>query len=53
MNIKEQRTKKGFTQMQMAVKMGVSITAYINWEKGGTNPTPENLKKLIAILGDE
>jgi transcriptional regulator with XRE-family HTH domain len=53
MNLKELRTKKGLTQMQVAVAVGVTITAYINWEKGGCNPSPENLQKLKEVLGVE
>jgi transcriptional regulator with XRE-family HTH domain len=50
MSIKELRLKKGLTQMQVAVQVGVTITAYINWEKGGCSPSPENFKKLKEVL---
>lgn len=51
MNIKELRLKKGLTQFQVAVMVGVSITTYIGWERGGWNPSPKNMKKLKDILG--
>lgn len=50
-NIKELRLKKGLTQFQVAVMVGVSITTYIGWERGGWNPSPKNMKKLKDILG--
>jgi transcriptional regulator with XRE-family HTH domain len=53
MNLKELRLKKKMTQMQVAVAVGVTLTAYINWEKGGCSPSPENLEKLKAVLGVE
>ncbi|EGD47088.1 helix-turn-helix domain protein [Ruminiclostridium papyrosolvens DSM 2782] len=53
MNLKELRNKKGLTQIEVAVKVGVSVSAYILWEKGGCSPSPENLEKLKAVLGVE
>ncbi len=50
--IKEARLKKGYSQMQMAEMVGVSVLTYIMWEKGVTkNPNPANKKKLEKVLG--
>ena len=38
------------TQIEVAKAVGVSLFAYQLWEKGGNNPTPENLKKLKKVL---
>jgi len=50
MDLKEERKKLGLSQVGMAVKIGVSINTYINWERGGTKPNPENLDKLNKIV---
>jgi len=52
MGIKERRISKGLTQIEAAVKVGVSLSAYILWEKGANKPTPENQKKLDEVLGE-
>jgi transcriptional regulator with XRE-family HTH domain len=49
--LKEIRLKKGMTQIDVAVKVGVSMTSYINWEKRANNPSEENLQKLKEVLG--
>lgn len=45
------RKEKGFTQVELAIKAGVSLTSYRLWEAGVTNPTQENLEKLKKVLG--
>ena len=49
-DLKERRTQMELSQTAMAVKVGVSLNTYINWETGVTNPNEENEKKLIAAL---
>ena len=49
-NIKELREEKGYTQMDVAVKVGVSLTSIRMWEKGVTEPKPENKDKLKKVL---
>ena len=49
-NIKELRKEKKLTQTDCALFCGVSLTAFILWEKGVNKPTPENQKKLEKLL---
>lgn len=51
MTIKELRTEKGKTQVEMAVAVGVSLTSYRLWESGATKPNDENMAKLKEVLG--
>jgi len=53
MNIKELRKKQGMTQVDVAIKVGVSVNAYQLWERGAMKPNPENKKKLEQVLGRE
>lgn len=48
--IKEARTKKKFTQKQLAELIGVSNNLVCKWEIGDRTPKPEMLEKLIDIL---
>ena len=50
MEIKELRKSNGLTQVDVAKKVGVSITTYQLWERGVGKPTPENLEKLKKVL---
>ena len=50
MKLKELRTKKGFTQGDMAKECGVSLTSYRLWEQGVTVPNDENMLKLKEVL---
>ena len=49
-NIKQLRENKGYTQMDLAVKVGVSLTSVRMWEKGVSTPKPENKEKLEKVL---
>jgi DNA-binding transcriptional regulator YiaG len=49
-DIKELRTKLGFTQITLAIKCNVSLSSVRMWEAGVTKPTEENLKKLKEVL---
>ena len=49
--IKELRLAKGMTQTDVAMAVGVSLTAYRLWEIGAMKPSPENLVKLAQVLG--
>jgi len=46
MNIYELRKKYNLTQVEVARKIGVSITTVQRWEQEVTNPSEENQKKL-------
>ena len=46
MNIKEFRKQYGITRSDLAVSVGVSITAVQNWENGTSTPSQENTAKI-------
>lgn len=50
-NIKNARTKKNMTQMNLADEMGVSYQAVSNWERGNSMPDISKLPELCNILG--
>lgn len=52
MNLKEQRIKKGMTQIDAAIAIGVSLSSYRMWELGVTKPKEENMQKLIEVFGN-
>lgn len=49
-NIKNARTKKNMTQMNLADEMGVSYQAVSNWERGSSMPDISKLPELCKIL---
>lgn len=49
-NLKELRLQKGLSQVEVAKHCGVSVNAYIHWEKGVSKPTEENEAKLEKIF---
>ena len=51
MDIKKLREATGLTQVEVAVKVGCSLSSFRLWEAGVTTPNPENMEKLIKILG--
>ena len=51
--LREKREAKGLTQNDVAVAVGVSVQAYQLWERGASEPKPENLRKLKEVLGLE
>jgi transcriptional regulator with XRE-family HTH domain len=50
-NIPLFRKEKGYTQEQMAEKLGISQNAYNKIENGKSNVKAETLKKIAVILG--
>jgi DNA-binding transcriptional regulator YiaG len=44
------RTKLGLTQSQLARKIGYSWTTVQRWEQGIGSISPENVKKLKALI---
>ncbi|MFJ7916075.1 MULTISPECIES: helix-turn-helix domain-containing protein [unclassified Lysinibacillus] len=48
--IKEHRKKLRYTQRQLADKINVSPQVISNWERGYTEPSPEDIKKLSSVL---
>ena len=49
-NIRKIRKSKGLTQEEMAHRMGISLTAYRDLEKGETSIINANLQKIAALL---
>jgi len=45
------RKKLGMTQKQIAIKLGVSYSAYSKYESGERRPSVETAKKIADTLG--
>lgn len=50
-NLRLLRKKAGFTQIQVAEKLGVSIATLRRWESGETAPTGTRIVELANLLG--
>lgn len=48
--VKEQRLLYGFTQREMAEKLGISQPSYIRYENGSAEPSQENLVKIAQLF---
>ena len=51
--LREQRIKKGLTQIEIARLIGVTGNTYRNWELGANLPNEENMDKLKKVLDEE
>lgn len=51
--LKEKRQEKGYSQAELAQKLGISRPSYFNWESGQTKPNQKNLKELSHLLDVE
>jgi len=49
-NLKKLRIEKGYTKVEIAAAIGVSITAYSNWESNLSEPNEENEIKLKEFI---
>lgn len=49
--IRNARIAAGFTQMELAEKIGVSWRQLQHWESGRRNPKLETIKKIAYALG--
>ena len=49
-NIKKARTKRQITQEEMSARLGISLTAYRDLEKGGTSVVHGNVIKMAEVL---
>lgn len=49
-NLKTVQKFSGFTQKQVAQKLGVVESCYANWEQGRTEPSVEMLRSLCNVL---
>jgi len=52
MTLKEFRIKNNLSQFNMAQLLNVSISGYINWERGVMRPNEENQEKIDKLLGE-
>ena len=50
--LKENRIKKGLTQLEMAKMLGVTVGTYRNWELGANEPNDINMYRIKEILED-
>lgn len=48
--LKELRQKNSLTQTELASKLNISQKSYSNWEIGRTQPTLDNVVKLVKIF---
>ena len=49
-NIRKARTKRRITQEEMAARLGISLTAYRDLEKGGTSVVHGNVIRMAELL---
>lgn len=49
-NIRNKRKERRFTQEEVAHRLGISLTAYRDFEKGGTSIVNGNIIKLADLL---
>ena len=49
--IKALRDKKGWTQLELATKIGVTPSTIYNWERGKFVPRVGQLRELSQVLG--
>lgn len=52
-DLKTLRIKKGWTQIDVCRKVGVSLVSYQMWERRVTEPNPENYEKLQKLFEEE
>ena len=48
--LKALRKEANLTQVEISKKLNISQPAYVDWEKGRTQPTPDKLPLLAEIL---
>lgn len=48
--LKSLRQESGFTQQEVANKIGINRGSYSNWENGKREPTLENVVKLAKLF---
>ncbi|ACZ39652.1 helix-turn-helix transcriptional regulator [Sphaerobacter thermophilus] len=49
--IKELREARGWTQLELAYRVGVTPATIYNWEAGRNEPKASQLRKLAQIFG--
>jgi len=51
-NLRERRKALGLSQMELARLVGVSLLTVQIWERGVSEPKPENKEKLEQVLSE-
>ena len=49
--IRELREEAGMTQLELAVRVGVTPSAVYNWERGRNEPKATQLRSLARVFG--
>ena len=49
--IRQWREERGWSQHELAVKLGVTATTIYNWERGKNEPTASTFRRLAEVLG--
>lgn len=49
--IRELRQERGWTQLDLASKLGVTPSSVYNWEKGNWGPRAAQLRQLATVFG--
>ncbi len=49
--IRDLRTERGWSQQDLAVKLGVSASTVYNWERGRFEPTASKFKAIALAFG--
>ena len=49
--IRELRTQRNLTQLQVAERLGITKNAVNSWEKSASSPTLKNVAELAGIFG--
>lgn len=44
------RKKRGLTQDDLGLKLGVNTQSILNWESGRAAPSPQSFKRLLEVL---
>lgn len=53
LRLKKKRLELGYSQSSLAAQLGITRTAYHNWESGKAIPNKKNLMAIASILGVE
>ncbi len=49
--IEELRKERGWTQLELAVKLGITPVTVYNWERGKTEPTASRFRQIAQVFG--
>jgi transcriptional regulator with XRE-family HTH domain len=49
--IRQARERRGWTQLQVAIQLGVTPVTIYNWERGKSEPRVSQFRQLSRLLG--